>query len=978
MADLKLFLLGTPLVERDGAALEVDTRKAIALLAYLAVSGQRHSRDTIAALLWPEYDQPSARGALRRTLSALNKALGGVGLDIDRETIGLARGADVWVDTVQFERLLAPSRAIQPSPDIAALAIEHLLAAVALYRGDFMAGFSLRDSPAFDDWQFLQAESLRRDLGFVLELLVGCHTLLGAYEPAIAQARRWLALDPLHEPAHRQLMLLYAWSGQRGAAIHQYRECARVLEQELGVPPLQETTDLYLAIKENQPPPPPLQIADFRSQSEPRPMAAPNLQSPISNLPAPLIGRAAEWAALRDTYAAIGASGRLVVIAGEAGIGKTRLAEELLHDVQARGATAIVGRCYEGETNLAYGPFVEALRAALRLPSRDAWLREAPARWLSETARLVPELEALRPDLPPPLPLDTPGAQIRLFEAIGQVLTAICAGPAPGVVLLDDLQWADAASLELLAYLARRLRDHPLCLLVTWRAESMPASHRGRAILAEAERAGAATQLALQRLSRAAVAELVELSGLASATAPAQLSARLYDETEGLPFFLVEYLAALSRAGGASPGDLPLPNGVRDLLQARLALVGETGAQVLATAAVIGRSFGYETLREASGRGEEETVAALDQLTAQGLIQELQAGAGRAAQPTYDFYHEKLRALVYEQISLARRRLLHRRVAEALLHRVRGAADRGTLASLIAYHYQLAGQDAAAAEQFALAGEHARGLYANADALAHFQSALALGHPQPSLLHEAIGDLHTLLGAYRAALQSYELAAALHEPEALARIERKLADIYRRRGAWEQAESHLLAALDALGEHGSAGARARLFADWSLTAHRRGDTERAQELARRALGLAEQAGDTRALADAHNILGILASHSGDAEAARAHLERSLGLAETLGDDVARAAALNNLALAYNTAGAPDRALALAEQALALYAAQGDRHREAALHNTLADVLYTAGRSELAMAHLKQAVTIFAEIGADAGEMQPEIWKLVEW
>src|SRR5262249_2730639 len=158
-----------------------------------------------------------------------------------------------------------------------------------------------------------------------------------------------------------------------------------------------------------------------------------------------------------------------------------------------------------------------------------------------------------------------------------------------------------------------------------------------------------------------------------------------------------------------------------------------------------------------------------------------------------------------------------------------------------------------------------------------------------------IGDMHTLLGEYRAALQSYETAAALHAPEALPRVERKLADIYRRRGDWEQAESHLQAALVVLGDQGSAGERARLYADGSLTAGRGGQTARAEELAGGALELAEAAADTRALVETHNILGILASHGGDIAAARAHLESSLALAERLGDDGARAAALNNLA-----------------------------------------------------------------------------------
>jgi predicted ATPase/DNA-binding SARP family transcriptional activator len=980
VAHIKLFLFGAPRLERDGVAVEVDTRKAIALLAYLTLTGQPQRRDTLAALLWPDHDQSSARGALRRTLSTLNKGLGGVGLAADRETVGLDASAPLWSDIAHFQELLAAARTLGHPAERYNAIIEPLAAAVALYHDDFMAGFSLRDSPAFDDWQGFQAERLRRNLATALEHLVECHTLLGAFALAIEYARHWLALDPLHEPAHRQLMRLFAWSGQRAAAIRQYRECVRVLDQELGVPPLEETSQLYQAIKENQAPPSPsVQIAALSSQVDLPAVAPANLQSSISNPQTPLIGRQDEWAIVRDAYTSVGPTGCLIVIEGEAGIGKTRLAEELLRYAQAGGATAIATRCYAGEANITYGPFLDGLRVALRMPGRDDWLSTVPARWLREIARLLPELEDLRPDVVSAPPLETSGAQSRLFEAVAQAFLAACRGPVPGLLLLDDLHWADAASLDLLAYLVRRLRDRPLCLLVTWRAENVPPDDRGRALVAEAQRTGMATILSLGRLSRSAVIELVRSSDVVAPSRLAGLGKRLYDETEGLPFFLVEYLAALTAGGDPEMTAWPLPSGVRDLIQTRLAVVSETGKQVLAAAAVIGRSFDYDTVREASGRAEEETVTAIEQLIGQELIREFHDHADRVPQqPTYDFYHDKLRALVYEEISLARRRLLHRRVAEALIKRASTSTERGELAGLIANHYRMAGQDAGAAKYFALAGEHARRIYANADARANFESALALGHPDTATLHEAIGDVCTLLGEYRAATQSYEAAAASYEPEALARVERKLADIYRRRGEWQQAESHLEAALEALGDRGALGERARLYAAWSLTSHRRGQAEQAQDFAQRALALAQEAGETRALAETYNILGILASRAGDSAAAQAHLEHSMALAKALGDESASAAALNNLALASGAAGEIEQALALADQALAIYLAQGDRHREAALHNTLADLLYTAGRSEDAMAHLKRAVTIFAEIGADAGEMQPEIWRLVEW
>ena len=240
--------------------------------------------------------------------------------------------------------------------------------------------------------------------------------------------------------------------------------------------------------------------------------------------------------------------------------------------------------------------------------------------------------------------------------------------------------------------------------------------------------------------------------------------------------------------------------------------------------------------------------------------------------------------------------------------------------------------------------------------------------------------MHVLLGTYTAALASYEAAAALCDPAsaALAAIEHKLGNIHARRGAWSSAEVHFAAALDMEGGAVGRAEAGRILADWSLAVHAQGQTDRALGLAHDALAAAESADDRRGMAQAHNILGILARSQGDALGAAAQLERSLALAEALPNPGSRIAALNNLALAYADGGDLAQALTLAEQALALGVALGDRHREAALRNNLADLLHAAGRGEEAMAQLKQAVVIFAEIGVEAGDTQPEIWKLTEW
>jgi tetratricopeptide (TPR) repeat protein len=420
---------------------------------------------------------------------------------------------------------------------------------------------------------------------------------------------------------------------------------------------------------------------------------------------------------------------------------------------------------------------------------------------------------------------------------------------------------------------------------------------------------------------------------------------------------------------------------VRDLLLTRLTSVSDAGRQLLQTAVIIWRSFDLDTLRAASGRSEEETVTALEELIAQRLIHE-NAALDVTQTPRYDFNHEKLRELIYEETGLARRRLLHQRVAQALSDRQRTLASTDALAGSIAQHYQLAGRLAEAAEYFYRAGEYARSLYANAEALAHYQAALTAGYPDAARLHERLADLHTLRGEYQAALQNYETAAALDRlrPDHVAHIEHRLGQVYQRQGKRDLAETHFAAALRTLTEP---SVQAQIYTDWSLSAHHRGDTDRALELAQRALELAEASTDQRAAsqrahAQAHNVLGVLARHQGDMATAEHHLQQSLTVAAESGDRIAHVAALNNLSWVFAECDAIDQALALTMQALAECAALGDRHREAALHNNLADLLHEAGRSEEAMAHLKQAVTIFAEIGVESGALQPEIWKLAEW
>ncbi|MEO5965283.1 MAG: AAA family ATPase [Candidatus Limnocylindrales bacterium] len=943
---LEIRVLGPLEVLVDGVPLRVDTRKALAIVALLAVEGRPYARDELAAMFWPESADESARGALRRTLSVLRAALGGRWLYVDRATVAL---------DLQGVRL-----------DLAALdegvgshELGALTHAAEVARGPFLAGFSLRDSPDFDDWRATRAVSLERTVAEVLERLTATAEAGGDLQGAIAAASRRLDLDPLDEPARRRVMALLALSGDRSGAIKRYRAGVAILERELGVAPLGETTELYEAIRDARHAP---------SAHAAQPLVARDA-SAAGRLP--LVGRDAELAVLRVCHAAASVDGRLGVLSGEAGIGKTRLAEALVETVAMAGGKTLVARAFPAEGSIAYGPIVELLRAGTALPdAADRLVRLAPA-VLREVERLV----ALPPGVAGPStsgatarPDDQPAARARLLDAIATALASFVAGPVPGLIVVEDVQWADDATREALLFLAHRLTGRPLLLLLAWRPEDL--DDRGDTFAASIERFVDVTPITLGRLARADVEQLA--TAAADAGLPGYDVAALTDESEGLPLYVVEALAT----GPAAASDGP-PRGVRALLRERLGSVSETAGQLLAAGAVIGRSFDLATVRGASGRSEDETISALEELVRRGLVREVRGGAATA----FDFGHARLRDAAYEATSLARRRLLHRRVAELLRAEPAGRDDPGRLAQ-VAGHERAAGRDAEAADAFREAGMRARAVYANLGAIDHFENALALGHPGVAELQTAIGELRTMQGDYAGAVAALEAAAAVTQDEDLPAIELRLGRVHARRGDSSTAASHLDGALEMLDRLPASRVDARLLGgvlvERSVVAIRGDDLVLAATLAERALAVGTTAGDARATGAAYRLLGLVARARGDLDRARDVLVQSLQIADLDPDPGAAIAASNALALVEAAAGDRDRAIRLLEDALAECRRTGETHLEAAVENNLADQLHAAGRSDEAMDHLKHAVTLFAEVGGRPGELEPEIWKLVSW
>lgn len=323
MPELNLFLLGSPRAAIDGTPIDINRHKSIALLAYLALGDQEQHRDTLSAMFWPDSSQSRARASLRRDLSTLNKALGEDWLIVERDTIAL-QNTGLWIDVLQFRALLAKCHTHAHNPETICVDCLQLLSeAVSLYQNDFMTGFTLPDCPEFDEWQFFLTEELRQEIFFALRRLIQGYTTAGEFELALNYARRLLALDPLHEPTYQSLMILYAQTGQKSAALRLYQLCVQRFEEELDVPPLEETTAIYDEIRASN------MVSDGIRENiflieqdlqQRRSELVNNLPVPVT----PFVGREeglVQLARLLDDPDC-----RLLTLIGPGGIGKTRLA----------------------------------------------------------------------------------------------------------------------------------------------------------------------------------------------------------------------------------------------------------------------------------------------------------------------------------------------------------------------------------------------------------------------------------------------------------------------------------------------------------------------------------------------------------------------------------------------------------------------------------------------------------------------------
>jgi tetratricopeptide (TPR) repeat protein len=466
--------------------------------------------------------------------------------------------------------------------------------------------------------------------------------------------------------------------------------------------------------------------------------------------------------------------------------------------------------------------------------------------------------------------------------------------------------------------------------------------------------AGEARLLRLERLDADAVGELVAAAGVTGVD-----PSGVFERTKGLPFFIVEYLDA------ARSGRTELPAAVRRLVLSRLSDLGSMSRQLITAAAVVGPTFDPDTIRAVSGRSEDEVLSGVDDLIGRSLLKERDDG-------TLEFVHDQIREVAYDEASHTRRRLLHKRAGVHLMSRPGAELDPRVVAAS-ARHHEAAGNEVEAARLSVVAGRLAVDVFAFAEAIGHYQNALAIGYPErPSLLRR-IGDLRVLIGDYGAALAAYEAARAAQGSDApkveKASVAHAVGDVYRRLRRWDMAAASFAEAYDLGADDGLCSVVA---ADWAFVEHRRGDETRARQLVEVALDRAAKSGAGPVLAHVHNLAGLLAE---DPTVKIDELERALGYAT---DPASQAAVLNNLATVLAASGDTEGAIAYGRRALEVALEAGDRHRLAALHDNLADHLHQAGDEEGAMAELKQAVAIFAEVGVEPGAFAPEVWLLKEW
>jgi DNA-binding SARP family transcriptional activator len=893
------------------------------LLLYLAVEGGMHPRSKLAALLWPDSTPHDARTALRNALTVLRRLLDDPTttpathshLLAEQELLGLNPQAPLeWdLDVVQLAFKQAQERSGVPSEEQHATLVAHVQQALALVRGPFLDGFWLREESGFDEWQQQQQELWQVRVLSLFERLSAWQEVAGELEPTRLTLTRWLALDPLSEEAARRLMRVYERQGDGSAALQVYATLRTRLAEELRVKPDAQTVALAQHIR--------------ATQSSPERATPPVASRPPGEVVAPLIGRAAAFGLLVERYQlARAGQAQAVLLLGETGVGKTRLASEFVAWARAQGAEVLVGQAFELGGHLPYQPLVEALRTRLEAENAPEDLLEDL--WLAELSRLLPELRVRYPDLPPPTQ-DELSARGQMFEAVARLLDAL-AQRAPLVLLLDDLHWVESASLDLVRYLGHAWKSHDsrVLLLGTVRSEGLETKSPLAAQLSNLGRDLPLTQVLLQPLSQAETRQLLEAiaaegdhdmgssfpaeASSESQTPLAALGNVLFARMGGQPLYLVETLKLLRDRQWLVPrltaegtwrlsptgemvaalarqefGRKLLPPSVRAIIQTRLARLSPRAHHLVQASAVLGTQASARQLWQVAEVQVQEGVEALEEAAGSGILHEEEAGAGQL--DSYRFVHELMRDVVYTDLGAARRLVLHQRALAVL-------QSEGGRTVELAYHARASGEAEAAYRYSVQAGDEARAIFAVEEAIGHYEQARALLQTQP--------PLKSVLSASQVEHLSVSLGRA-----------------YAFQNAWQQAQQTYEELLSYAQQH-------RLPALVSMTLNRLAilsmqqarDRSEVQALLEQAWQQAQSSSDQRTLAEtAWNRAQFFGSVWGDPMRALPHGTQALELARAIPDQELQARSLGLLGMIHILGGDFEEAIRLLEAAPTLYA-----------------------------------------------------------
>lgn len=896
-ATLDVRLFGQADIRHAGVPVKFAKRSATLTMLALLVLKRGHpvARDSLAFTLFPEIDETSALAELRRYLYLANKALppthGEPWIVSDAETVRWNDAGGAFVDVLEFERLAA--------------ARDTHSQAVDLYAGDLLEN-------VYEDWVVAERERLRTLYLGVLDDLIGRYRAERNYADAIACAKRVLANDAWREDTLRVLMALRYESGDTAGALAEYEKFAKRLRDELAVTPMPETVAVRQSILRQE------AVPGAVSPSPSAPVA--QRRGPGAILP--FVGRKKELAALYAAWsrAARGCAG-LVVIAGEAGVGKTRLAAELARIVQSEGGRIFVGTTASPES-MPYQPIVEALRSGLPL----LLARNMSPERRTVLAPLLPEVRD--PDVPEVLFSETSPdrATARIYEALSFAVRTL-ASPRPLLLILEDLHWCGSATIEALGSILRDATRSPMLVVATCRQEETPVAHPLRALERSLRVNFNEEELELERLDEGDVSELVDrVEGLTGKSR--DLARALYAQSEGNALFLDEAISAILENREPMLGAPTMSS----VIGRRIARLGRDGRTVVEIAAVAGSGCSVALIRDVSNLSSTAIARGLDELLDHRILREAGARAGY----DYVFSHHLIADAVYAEIEPALRQQRHHRVAECLqaMFESNGSGS----AREVARHYESAGSQARAAEWYLRAARGAAAVHAHGDAI-----ELA----GRSLQNATTDDLR------RAAFEVRETARSRHgdrqgqrdDIDALERLAKR-----DRRARFDVLLRRVFLAR-ALGDSND---EYRYIERLERLAAELGDSERAQALtqaathlalcsrsaeavepARRALAIYEGCGDVKGQLDCLCLLVEATANIGDLDAEKGYLNALRERAGSVSDRAAEARALGIAAIAALHRQAYRDCFSLTERSLRIYVELNDREGEAAARGRLA-------------------------------------------